>query len=234
MSGESGHQEIGWNPIFDEGIRLRATHANFSGLRARLQLPQVYACPTPEGYFNFYLGINFVRNAQEVGAVEAGISFSFKGGQHQWRYFVNPPGNPRPTEVAPGSVIVMELDVQDGIASLSVGSFDGISFSGHLITQGRANGKAGFVKMVSAIQEFRQDSAKREIWFDEIQFAALQVRKVDRTDWLDISRIEGLSWNLERPPSMHHLIHCRSSDYHSFTPWMGRRQVEKEMELAAR
>lgn len=224
----SNQKEIGWNPQFDEGVRLISTHSNFSGIRAALKLPTVFRCEAKAAYFNFYLGINFRKFNADAGAVEAGISYTYKpdplGGEIRphWRLFVNPPGNP--VEIQGnlvGSVIGLELDVHHPVASLALGTWDGVAFTrAQTIVNGNASASAGFVKMVAAIHEDHGATLDRTTFFDHAMFKAVQVRKEGRTDWLNIDKIDKLFWNCERQESMHYTIHTASQTYQDFSLYM--------------
>jgi hypothetical protein len=216
-------QEMGWNPKYDEGMRLISTHSNFSGIRAKLKLPREFNCDVEQAYFNFYLGINFMKSGTEIGGVEAGVSHTFKPDPQSgvkrahWRLFVNPQGNPIVAQFYPGDLVTLQLDMNHPTATLSLGSWDGVSFWGRQFVTGNAKGKAGFVKMVAAIHESHGFTLDRTTRFDRATFAALQVRKEGRTDWLNIDKIEGLYRNCERPPSMHCRIQTASQTSKDFS-----------------
>jgi hypothetical protein len=209
-------KEIGWNELHDEGVRLIASHSNFSGIKANLTLPTVFNCDSKESYFNFYLGINFTNNQ----AVEAGISYSMKPvpGTNEirphWRVFVNPPGNP--VEIRhfnpQGITMPLKLDCQGKVATLYLGECP--------VAFGEAKGEHGYVKMVAAIHEAHGKTLDRTTRFDRIKFEALQVRKVGRTDWLTIDKIVGLKWKCERQDSAHFTMHPTSELYQNYVVTM--------------
>lgn len=153
--------ELGWQPLFDEGIRLLAATDDWTGIKAALTLPKEFASPNKESYFNFYLGINGARST-----IEAGISYSENVSKYKeagWHAFINidGAGTNQPISITPGETLIVSLELIKGTAKLAAGKY---------ILPARATTlKSGAPKMCIALHEDKQKN--RTTWFDQASFA---------------------------------------------------------------
>jgi hypothetical protein len=170
--------ELGWNPAFDEGVRLLATNNSFSGIRVNLQTPSEYDCSTADSYFNFYLGFNQNPGKNSKGIrIETGISYSIKG----WQAFINNDGkesNSSPINVGKGQLIKLELAFNEKGIRLMVGAS---------ALNSPASLSNGAPKMIVALHESHRDLQNRKVWFDKAQISCTEVRKIADGKWISPS-----------------------------------------------
>jgi hypothetical protein len=158
--------ELGWNGLFDEGVRLLAKSNVYSGIRVTLQTPGEYDCSSAESYFNFYLGFNEKPGSNPGRQIEAGISYSAKG----WQSFINNGGSETASQkisVGNGAQIMLELSLSKQNLRLSV--------AGSVLSDSFPLSSAA-PKMIVALHESHQDLKNRKVWFDKVLMNCTHVK----------------------------------------------------------
>ena len=159
-------KELGWNPSFDEGVRLLAKHGGLTGIRVNLLTPSEYNSPAAESYFNFYLGFHQFAGEKSGQQVESGISYSSKG----WQAFINSGGKETASKnitVGKGEMLRLELSFEGKMLKLMVGAtplFSPVNFH------------SGAPKMVVALHESHLDLSNRNVWFDKAQMICYEIK----------------------------------------------------------
>ena len=159
-------KEIGWNPLYDEGVRLLAESSGFSGIRVNLQTPTEYDCPSPQSYFNFYLGFNENAGKNPGRQIETGISYSAQG----WQGFINNSGKETASaklKVEKGALIRLELTIVGKNVRLMIGTTP-LSSPFSL--------SAGAPKMIIALAESHRNLKDRKTWFDKAAMTCTEIR----------------------------------------------------------
>jgi hypothetical protein len=172
-------KELGWNSLFDEGVRLLAKSNQYSGIRVVLQSPSEYDCPAAESYFNFYLGFNEKPGLNPGRQIESGISFSAKG----WQSFINNGGRETASQkinVEKGAQITLELSLSKQNLRLSV--------AGSVLSDSFPLFSAA-PKIIAALHESHGDLKNRKVWFDKVVMNCTHVKIGEKWELTSAAKI---------------------------------------------